>query len=39
MVAKLHACRTALDAGVQAVKIVDGKDLVTGTTLVAGVRA
>ena len=39
MVAKLNACRTALDAGVQAVKIVDGKDLVTGTTLVAGVRA
>lgn len=39
MVAKLNACRTALDAGVTAVKIVDGKDLKTGTTLVAGVRA
>ncbi len=39
MVAKLNACRTALDAGVAAVKIVDGKDLTTGTTLVAGVRA
>ena len=39
MVAKLNACRTALDAGVPAVKIVDGKDLTTGTTLVAGVRA
>ena len=39
MVAKLNACRTALDAGVQAVKIVDGSDLMTGTTLVAGVRA
>lgn len=33
MVAKLNACRTALDAGVTAVKIVDGKDLKTGTTL------
>ena len=33
MVAKLNACRTALDAGVPAVKIVDGKDLTTGTTL------
>ena len=33
MVAKLNACRTALDAGVGAVRIVDGKDLVTGTTL------
>jgi acetylglutamate kinase len=39
MVAKLHACRSALEAGVTAVKIVDGKDLKTGTTLVAGVRA
>jgi len=39
MVAKLNACRTALDAGVQAVKIVDGNDLMTGTTLVAGVNA
>ena len=39
MVAKLHACRTALDAGVAAVKIVHGQDLTTGTTLVAGVRA
>lgn len=39
MVAKLNACRTALDAGVQAVRIVDGKDLVTGTTLATGVRA
>ncbi len=39
MVAKLNACRTALDAGVSAIKIVDGKDLMTGTTLVAGVRA
>jgi acetylglutamate kinase len=33
MVAKLNACRTALDAGVETVTIVDGKDLVTGTTL------
>ena len=33
MVAKLNACRTALDAGVGVVKIVDGKDLTTGTTL------
>jgi acetylglutamate kinase len=33
MVAKLHACRAALDAGVGAVRIVDGTDLVTGTTL------
>jgi len=33
MVAKLNACRTALDAGVTAVKIVDGNDLKTGTTL------
>lgn len=33
MVAKLNACRAALDAGVTAVKIVDGKDLKTGTTL------
>lgn len=33
MVAKLNACRAALDAGVEAVRIVDGKDLVTGTTL------
>jgi acetylglutamate kinase len=39
MVAKLNACRAALDAGVAAVKIVDGKDLKTGTTLIAGVRA
>ncbi len=39
MVAKLNACRVALEAGVPAVKIVDGKDLKTGTTLVAGVRA
>lgn len=40
MVAKLNACRTAIDAGVGAVKIVDGKDLTTGTTLAAaGVRA
>ncbi|TAK14497.1 MAG: acetylglutamate kinase [Acidobacteria bacterium] len=39
MVAKLNACRAALDAGVSAVKIVDGQDLKTGTTLVAGVRA
>jgi acetylglutamate kinase len=39
MVAKLNACRTALDAGVGAVRIVDGKDLMTGTTLLAGVRA
>lgn len=31
MVAKLNACRTALDAGVGAVRIVDGKDLTTGT--------
>jgi acetylglutamate kinase len=36
MVAKLNACRTALDAGVRAVRIVDGTDLKTGTTLVAG---
>lgn len=33
MVAKLNACRAALDAGVTIVKIVDGKDLKTGTTL------
>lgn len=33
MVAKLHACRAALDAGVGAVRIVEGTDLVTGTTL------
>jgi len=33
MVAKLNACRTALDAGVGAVRIVDGKDLTTGTTI------
>ena len=33
MVAKLNACRAALDTGVTAVKIVDGKDLTTGTTL------
>lgn len=33
MVAKLNACRTALDAGVEVVKIVNGKDLTTGTTL------
>ncbi|MCE9619152.1 MAG: acetylglutamate kinase [Planctomycetes bacterium] len=33
MVAKLNACRTALDAGVGVVKIVDGRDLTTGTTL------
>ena len=33
MVAKLKACRTALDAGVGAVRIVDGRDLHTGTTL------
>ncbi len=33
MVAKLNACRTALDAGVGAVRIVDGRDLRTGTTL------
>jgi acetylglutamate kinase len=39
MVAKLNACRAALESGVPAVKIVDGKDLKTGTTLVAGVRA
>ncbi len=39
MVAKLNACRAALDAGVAVVTIVDGKDLKTGTTLVAGVRA
>lgn len=39
MVAKLHACRAALDAGVGTVTIVDGRDLHTGTTLVAGVRA
>jgi acetylglutamate kinase len=39
MVAKLNACRVALESGVPAVKIVDGSDLKTGTTLVAGVRA
>jgi len=33
MVAKLNACRTALDAGVEAVRVVDGKDLMTGTVL------
>ncbi len=33
MVAKLNACRAALESGVTAVKIVDGKDLKTGTTL------
>lgn len=33
MVAKLNACRVALEAGVPAVKIVDGKDLKTGTTI------
>ena len=33
MVAKLNVCRVALDSGVPAVKIVDGKDLKTGTTL------
>jgi len=33
MVAKLNACRVALESGVPAVKIVDGKDLKTGTTL------
>ena len=37
MVAKLNACRVALEAGVPAVKIVDGKDLKTGTTLMAAV--
>jgi len=33
MVAKLNACRTALDAGVAEIRIVDGKDMNTGTTL------
>jgi acetylglutamate kinase len=33
MVAKLNACRVALESGVPAVKIVDGKDLKTGTTI------
>jgi acetylglutamate kinase len=33
MVAKLNACCTALDAGVAVVRIVDGKDLHTGTEL------
>jgi acetylglutamate kinase len=33
MVAKLNACRTAIDAGVGAVRIVDGTDLKTGTEL------
>ena len=33
MVAKLNACRGALDAGVASVRIVDGADLTTGTTL------
>ncbi len=36
MVAKLNACRAALDAGVGTVRIVDGKDMVTGTTLMTG---
>jgi acetylglutamate kinase len=33
MVAKLNACRAALESGVTAVKIVDGKDLKTGTEI------
>lgn len=33
MVAKLNACCTALDTGVAVVRIVDGKDLHTGTEL------
>lgn len=33
MVAKLNACRAALDAGVGTVRIVDGGDLTKGTTI------